>query len=392
MTAILPPLALYIHFPWCIKKCPYCDFNSHAVKGSVPQTEYIDALILNFQQWLPYIQERPLISIFMGGGTPSLFSAQSLKRLFAALKNHCDFAADIEITLEANPGTVEHDLFNAYRDIGINRLSLGVQSFNPHHLKLLGRIHDDQSALQAIAQAKAAGFTRFNIDLMFGLPEQSLEQGLQDLQLAIQQQPSHLSWYELTLEPNTYFARFPPALPQHDLISEMHQQGQTLLAQQGYEQYEVSAFSQQQPCRHNLNYWEFGDYLAIGAGAHAKVTTPTGEIYRFQHWRHPKQYLDPQHAFFAEKTLITLAERPFEYMLNTLRLNRGTPLSLFTERTGLPLAIIEPILQQAQQKGWLTLTADRLYPTPLGYRFLNDVISLFLPSVFQPLLEGSGTC
>lgn len=389
VISVLPPLALYIHFPWCVKKCPYCDFNSHALKGNIPQTEYIDALLRNFQYWLPYLHDREIISIFMGGGTPSLFDAPSLGQLLTGLKQYCTFSPDIEITIEANPGTVEHAPFAAYREIGINRLSLGVQSFNSKHLHILGRIHDPFAALEAIHQAKAAGFDNFNIDLMFGLPEQSLEQGIADLTLAIEQNPSHLSWYELTLEPNTYFARFPPALPCTDLIYELQQAGQQLLSQQGFQQYEVSAFTKEQPCRHNTNYWEFGDYLAIGAGAHAKVTSPEGEIWRMSHWRHPKKYLDLTAGFIETQTRIPQEELPFEYMLNTLRLKQGTPVHFFQQRTGIPLAKIQPMILQAQQRGWLELSDQYLATTPLGYQFLNDVIGLFLSEDTTPSKDPS---
>lgn len=375
----LPPLSLYIHFPWCVKKCPYCDFNSHALKQDLPEAEYIACLLENAEKSLPFVNDREIQTIFMGGGTPSLFSAGALDTLLQGLRKIYHFAKTIEITLEANPGTVEQQRFNDYRAIGINRLSLGIQSFNEKHLEALGRIHNGHEAEKAIDTVKQAGFTNFNCDLMFGLPEQSIEQGLQDLNKAISLSPTHLSWYELTLEPNTFFWHHPPKLPEDDLIISLQEQGQILLAENGYSQYEVSAYSQQIPCKHNQNYWEFGDYLAIGAGAHGKVTIPQEGVFRYHHFRHPKQYMDRAQGFMQEKFPIPAEQLAFEFMLNALRLKAGVPTKLFTERTGLELNTILPSLNHAYQKGWLESFDKTLCTTDLGYRFLNDVVSLFLP-------------
>lgn len=378
-TLHLPPLSLYIHFPWCIKKCPYCDFNSHTLKQDLPETEYIACLLENAKQSLEYVQGRTIKTIFMGGGTPSLFSAVALDSLLKGLREILRFDDHIEITLEANPGTVEQQRFNDYRAIGINRLSLGIQSFNEKHLTTLGRIHNGYEAEKAIHTVREAGFNNFNCDLMFGLPNQTINEGLADLEKAIALSPTHLSWYELTLEPNTFFWHHPPKLPEDDLIISLQEQGQVLLAQNGYAQYEVSAYSQHMPCKHNQNYWEFGDYLAIGAGAHAKVTLPlTQEILRYHHFRHPKQYMDSAEGFIQEKFPIPHDQLAFEFMLNALRLKAGVPTKLFTQSTGQSLACIEKSLDLAYQKGWLQPYQEQLCTTDLGYRFLNDVVSLFL--------------
>ncbi len=375
------PLSLYIHFPWCVKKCPYCDFNSHALGTTLPEQEYIDTLLLNLEQLLPRIWGRRLISIFMGGGTPSLFSGEALNRLFEGIRARCTLTYDAEITLEANPGTVEQQRFKDYREIGINRLSLGIQSFNDKHLKILGRIHGAEEALQAIACVRNAGFTNFNLDLMFGLPEQTHAQGLCDLSQAIAQNPSHISWYELTLEPNTPFWHQPPKLPQDDDIIALHEAGQSLLAENGYQQYEVSAYSKNIPCKHNVNYWEFGDYVAIGAGSHAKITECSAkEITRLHHHRHPKQYMDIKQGFVQQEQVIPKSQLAFEFMLNTLRLKQGVSKHLFSERTGLHADVIKPKLLIAEQKGWIERNTDKICTTPLGYRFLNNVVELFLES------------
>lgn len=374
------PLALYIHFPWCVKKCPYCDFNSHTLKDPLPEKAYVEALLLNLDKHLPMVQDRPIYSIFMGGGTPSLFSADALGKLLAGIKARCHFVENIEITLEANPGTVESERFKGYYDVGINRLSLGIQSFNDRCLHALGRIHDSQEALGAIETVKKAGFTNFNLDLMFGLPQQTLEEGLADLHTAIAQNPTHLSWYELTLEPNTYFWHHPPSLPEEEAIITLHEQGKALLATHGFEQYEVSAYSRQRPCQHNTNYWEFGDYLAIGAGGHAKITDKAnGNIVRLQHFRHPKQYMDLSQGFVEIQEPIPAEQLAFEYVLNALRLKKGVPIIAFSERTGLSLEKVLPIFNIAVQKGWLEPFSTRLCATPLGYQFLNNLVSLFLP-------------
>lgn len=376
----LPPLSLYIHFPWCVKKCPYCDFNSHTLKQDLPEADYIHCLLLNAKQSLPFVQGRKIQTIFMGGGTPSLFSARALDTLLKGLRLIYQFDESIEITLEANPGTVEQERFNDYRSIGINRLSLGIQSFNEKHLQALGRIHNGDEAEKAIDTVRNAGFSNFNCDLMFGLPDQTIEQGLADLQKAISLNPTHLSWYELTLEPNTFFWHHPPKLPEDDLIITLQEQGQMLLADRGYSQYEVSAYSQNIPCKHNQNYWEFGDYIAIGAGGHGKVTLPLEQkVLRYHHFRHPKQYMDIEQGFVQEKNLIPQDQLAFEFMLNALRLQAGVPTKLFEQRTGERLPTIHQSLTAGYQKGWLQTFEERLCTTPLGYRFLNDVVSLFLP-------------
>ena len=373
------PLSLYIHFPWCVKKCPYCDFNSHTLKNDLPEEEYIHLLLQNFEQNLPYVQDRELISIFMGGGTPSLFSANAIERLLDGIRNRISLTQDCEITLEANPGTVEQKRFKAYRAIGINRLSVGIQSFNPEHLQALGRIHNGQEAIQAVQTVVDAGFTNFNLDIMFGLPQQSMDQGLADLTQAIALDPTHISWYELTLEPNTAFWHNPPPLPKDEVIGSLQEQGQALLDRSGFKQYEVSAYSRDNPSRHNLNYWEFGDYLAIGAGSHGKITHDQKQVIRYHHFRHPKQYMDLDLGFIQETKVIAKDQLAFEFCLNTLRLINGVPSTMFFERTGLDLHSIRSTLEVAQQKGLLQDPSQRLVATKLGYRFLNDLTTLFLP-------------
>ncbi len=373
------PLSLYIHFPWCVKKCPYCDFNSHTLKTDLPEEEYVAALLANLELHLPLIWGRAISSIFMGGGTPSLFSAKAIETLLEGIRARCRWLPDMEITLEANPGTVEQARFKAYREIGINRISLGVQSFEDKLLKALGRIHDSGEAIRAVGAIQEAGFSNFNLDIMFGLPEQTTREGLSDLEKAMSLNPTHFSWYELTLEPNTSFWHNPPPLPPEEHLAVLQEEGQQLLADSRFSQYEVSAYSRQQPCQHNLNYWEFGDYLAIGAGAHGKITDiARGEINRFHHFRHPKQYMDRAQGFVQENQVIAIKELPFEFMLNALRLKAGVVSSLFEERTGLPLSTIKDALQKGQQRGWLEPSAHQLCTTNLGFRFLNDVIHLFL--------------
>ncbi|MFI4937398.1 MAG: radical SAM family heme chaperone HemW [Candidatus Berkiellales bacterium] len=374
------PLSLYIHFPWCVKKCPYCDFNSHTLKGSLPEQEYIDILLQHLTQLLPFTFERPLSSIFMGGGTPSLFSPQAFKRLLEGIKERCQLVPEIEITLEANPGTVDGDRFKGYFDIGINRLSLGIQSFHDKHLLTLGRIHNSAEAKKAIAAVKAAGFTNFNCDLMFGLPLQTPEEGLADLTQAIECEPTHLSWYELTIEPNTFFWHHPPPLPEDDSLAALQEHGQALLTRHGYLQYEISAYSKNLPCQHNLNYWQFGDYLAIGAGAHAKIThIHQQQVIRYHCLRHPKQYMESNHAFFQQQN-IPSDQLAFEFCLNALRLTAGVPTITFSKRTGQPLSTILPPLTQAKEMGLLLPFDHQLCATPHGFRFLNDLTGLFLPN------------
>ncbi|AYC31124.1 radical SAM family heme chaperone HemW [Pseudomonas cavernae] len=375
----LPPLALYIHIPWCVRKCPYCDFNSHAAGPELPEAAYVDALLADLDQDLAQVHGRELTSIFFGGGTPSLFSAEALGRLLEGVEQRIRFAADIEITLEANPGTFEQAKFSAYRRLGINRLSIGIQSFQEAQLKALGRIHDGAEAIRAADMARAAGFDNFNLDLMHGLPGQTVEDALADLCTAIAQVPTHLSWYQLTLEPNTVFWNQPPALPEDDILWDIQEAGQALLAEHGYAQYEVSAYAQAgRQARHNLNYWSFGDFLGIGAGAHAKLSSPDGQIRRSWKTRLPKDYLDPGKRFQAGERLLGTEELPFEFLMNVLRLSDGAPAPLFTERTGLPLASLAGARREAEQRGLLQADPQRLVATAKGQLFLNDLLQLFL--------------
>jgi oxygen-independent coproporphyrinogen-3 oxidase len=376
----LPPLALYIHIPWCVKKCPYCDFNSHAAGPTLPEQEYVDALLADLDQDLPQVHGRPLTSIFFGGGTPSLFSAAALGRLLEGVERRVPFAADIEITLEANPGTFEQAKFRDYRALGINRLSIGVQSFQAAKLKALGRIHDGDEAIRAADMARAAGFDNFNLDLMHGLPEQSIDDALSDLRIAIAQAPTHLSWYQLTVEPNTVFWNQPPVMPEDDILWDIQEAGQALLAEHGYAQYEVSAYAQPgKAARHNLNYWSFGDFLGIGAGAHAKLSSPQGVIRRGWKTRLPKDYLDPGKAFSAGERLLGPDELPFEFLMNVLRLTDGVDSALFTRRTGLPLTLLAAAREEAVQRGLLHRDPARLVATREGQLFLNDLLQHFLP-------------
>ena len=380
-----PPLSLYIHLPWCIKKCPYCDFNSHATNKEVfPEDIYVDALISDLESELPRIWGRPIVSIFIGGGTPSLFSAGAIECLMAALRSRLTFYHNTEITMEANPGTAEADRFRAYRESGINRLSIGVQSFNDEKLKRLGRIHNSAEALSAIAMAKDAGFDEINIDLMFGLPDQSIDEAMSDLEVAMEQQPTHLSWYQLTIEPNTVFYSKPPALPVDDLLWDMQQQGQTFLSNNGFDQYEISAYARKgdnHQCQHNRNYWQFGDYLGIGAGAHGKLThVAEGKVERYARHRIPQSYIDKvkQSNAITETRSPGRDELPLEFMMNVLRLNEGFHPSLFIENTGLPLSHIHRQLEIAEEKGLIDWDLNRIKPTETGHRYLNDLIELFM--------------
>ncbi|MEK8081616.1 radical SAM family heme chaperone HemW [Pseudomonas sp. XK-1] len=376
----LPPLALYVHIPWCVKKCPYCDFNSHAAGPTLPEEDYVDALLADLDADLAQVHDRPLSSIFFGGGTPSLFSARALGRLLEGVERRVPFAADIEITLEANPGTFEQAKFKDYRRLGINRLSIGVQSFQPPKLIALGRIHDGDEAVRAADMARAAGFDNFNLDLMHGLPEQSIEDALSDLRTAIAQGPTHLSWYQLTVEPNTVFWNQPPVMPEDDILWDIQEAGQALLAAEGYAQYEVSAYAQEgRAARHNLNYWTFGDFLGIGAGAHAKLSRPDGSISRSWKTRLPKDYLDRSKRFSAGERPLGADELPFEFLMNVLRLTDGVASELFTQRTGLPLAQLAAARREAEQRGLLHADPARLSATREGQLFLNDLLQHFLP-------------
>lgn len=375
------PTALYIHIPWCIQKCPYCDFNSHKSPEHLPEKPYIDTLLNDLKRDIECYGTREIISIFIGGGTPSLLDGASYHYLLTSIHTLLPFAKNIEITLEANPGTVEQHRFNDYRQAGINRLSIGIQSFQPHQLKRLGRIHDSQQAHLAIDAAKKAGFDNFNLDLMHGLPQQTIDEAILDLNTALAHEPTHLSWYQLTIEPNTVFYKKPPVLPHDDLIAEMEDTGFALLDRHGYSRYEISAFAKpDRESRHNLNYWVFGDYYGIGAGAHGKLThLETHQIIRTQKQRQPKDYLDPQKSLLAQTHDVQDDERIFEFMLNTTRLNQPITTSLFEERTGLPRDRIELKLDTAVQKGLLKYNETGWQITTLGRRFTNDLQTLFLP-------------
>lgn len=376
----LPPLSAYVHIPWCLQKCPYCDFNSHAVKGDIPESAYVEAVLADLHQEAIFAQGRPLQSIFFGGGTPSLFSPVALERILTALERQVGFASAIEITLEANPGTFEQARFRDYRALGINRLSIGIQSFQEDKLKALGRVHDGAEALRAANQARSAGFDNFNLDLMHGLPQQTPEEALRDLELALQQQPTHLSWYQLTIEPNTRFWNQPPVLPDDDTLWDIQEAGQQRLAAAGFQHYETSAYSRPgHQARHNLNYWQFGDFLGLGAGAHAKITHSDGRIQRHWKHRHPKDYLNPEQPFTAGTQELGPEELPFEFLMNALRLTEGVPAQLFSERTGLPLTQIAAQRQHAERQGLLATDPERLVATPQGQLFLNDLLQGFLP-------------
>ena len=385
----LPPLTLYVHFPWCTKKCPYCDFNSHAVTNNgshqtnFDEALYLKALCADLEASLPLIWGRRIHAIFIGGGTPSLLSAAGLDQLLADIRARLPMDADIEITMEANPGSVEVQQFKAYQASGVNRLSLGIQSFNDQHLKALGRIHQADEARQAIRIAQQT-FLRVNIDLMYGLPEQTTQQAMQDLKEALSFETGHISLYHLTLEPNTLFASFPPPLPDEDTTFEMQEILHQLLHQADYDRYEISAFAKKnQRCQHNLNYWKFGDYLGIGAGAHGKISFPD-KIIRTIKERHPQSYMQsvfsPAKAMLEERQ-IDGHELPFEFMLNALRLIEGVPSADFLDRTGIDLSAIQKDLQVAVQKGLLTDSITQIQATPLGLQFLNDLQEIFLPDL-----------
>ncbi|WP_062264452.1 radical SAM family heme chaperone HemW [Endozoicomonas arenosclerae] len=373
----LPPLSLYVHIPWCVKKCPYCDFNSHALSGGIPEEAYVDALLEDFDSEVNTVQGRELHTIFFGGGTPSLMSAKGFDRFLSELQKRIRFSSDIEITMEANPGTYEHDRFRDYRKAGINRLSLGVQSFQDEKLKALGRIHNSEEAFKAIESLRGMGFDNFNIDLMHGLPGQSIQDGLSDLKKAIALQPTHISWYQLTIEPNTVFYSKTPILPEDDTLWSIQEEGWDLLEAGGFKQYEISAYSSPgKQAKHNLNYWKFGDYIGIGAGAHGKITErETGRIYRNWKTRMPSDYLSNDKPYEAGSRVLSGNDLPIEFMMNVLRLNDGVERSLFAERTGMAISDIESQCKEAIQKG--LLEPDRLQPTKQGRLFLNNLLEIF---------------
>lgn len=384
MKLILPPLSLYIHIPWCVQKCPYCDFNSHAQKGIIPETEYVHHLLADLEQDLERyktaVADRKIYSVFIGGGTPSLFSAESIAYLLKEIQQRIAFKPNAEITLEANPGTAEAEKFAGYAQGGVNRISMGIQSFEPEKLLKLGRIHDSNEAKQAVKFAQNSakfGLNSFNIDLMHGLPNQSVKQALDDLKQGIALNPPHLSWYQLTIEPNTMFYYRQPTLPDDDELWAIFEQGHKLLTVAGYEQYETSAYAKKgYQCQHNLNYWRFGDYLAIGCGAHGKISFPTGEILRFSKTKHPKGYMRGEYLY--EQNGIALQDRPFEFFMNRFRLLEATPKAEFEAYTGLAAESVRPIIDQALAKNFITETACSWQITQHGKLFLNELLEMFL--------------
>jgi putative oxygen-independent coproporphyrinogen III oxidase len=381
------PLTLYVHLPWCVRKCPYCDFNSHQLPSAAPSADYIDALIRDFESELADLGGRPIDSIFFGGGTPSLFPPEAFARLLDVFAARAPLAADVEVTLEANPGTIERGRFAGYRDAGINRVSLGAQTFAPHALERLGRIHSPADTFRAVEELHAAGLHNFNLDLMYALPEQKLEEALEDVRSACALEPRHISHYQLTLEPGTVFHSRPPPLPDEEVAYRMQSDCQALLADNGFEQYEVSAYARDGArCRHNLNYWRFGDYVGIGAGAHGKITLslPHG-IERTEKARQPRAYLEQVGSAAAgagrigERKPVPAGDLPFEFMLNALRLNDGFAVGDFESRTGLAASAVEPRLRAALERGLLEFAPPRWWPSALGRRFLNDLQAGFLP-------------
>jgi oxygen-independent coproporphyrinogen-3 oxidase len=382
MSAEPLPLTLYVHMPWCVRKCPYCDFNSHQLQSALPDAGYIDALLRDFDAELPLVALRRVDTVFFGGGTPSLFRPEDFARLLAAMRRRIEFAADVEITLEANPGTIERGRFAGYAHAGINRVSLGAQTFSPSALARLGRIHTADDTHRAVEELQAAGIRNFNLDLMYALPAQTLDEALIDVTTACSLRPAHISYYQLTLEPGTVFYSRPPPLPDDDAAWDIETQCQRLLAASGYDQYEVSAYAQPgAQCRHNLNYWRFGDYLGLGAGAHGKLTLELpGGVLRSAKSKQPRAFQsDAGNPAAAAWRAIRVAELPFEFMLNALRLNHGFENELFESRTGLTMAGIEPAMTGARSRKLIEATHNGWKPTDLGRRFLNDLQLSFLP-------------
>jgi len=381
--AATPPLSLYIHIPWCVRKCPYCDFNSHEAREGIPEDAYITALIADLEQDLPYIWGRTIETVFIGGGTPSLFSPEGIDHLLGDVRARLQLKPDAEITLEANPGTVDQARFNGFRDAGINRLSIGVQSFQPELLQNIGRIHTDNEAVIAVEAAHHAGFDNINLDLMFGLPGQSTKQALKDLRTATALAPSHISWYELTIEPNTWFHRHPPERAADDALWDIQQAGHTLLGSMGFERYETSAYARNsQQCRHNLNYWQFGDYLGIGAGAHGKISDAAiQEITRVSKAKHPRTYLETAHSTqrISTTSRLSVDDVVMEFAMNALRLDHGFSHATFTAATGLPYAVIEAIVNNGVVDGMLSIDNDTIRATPWGQRYLNELLQHWMP-------------
>jgi oxygen-independent coproporphyrinogen-3 oxidase len=378
-----PPLSLYIHIPWCVRKCPYCDFNSHAVHDEIPEQAYITALLADLEQELPAVWRRMVNSVFIGGGTPSLLSPVALSRLLGEIRARLPLKPGAEITLEANPGTVDLTRFAGFREAGINRLSLGIQSFQPTLLKNIGRIHNDSEAFTAYEAARQAGFDNINLDLMFGLPGQDIDQAIDDLRIATTLAPEHLSWYELTIEPNTWFHRHPPERVDDETAWEIQTSGQALLHAAGYNRYEISAYAQtDRQCRHNLNYWQFGDYLGIGAGAHGKITDTTSQrIYRTAKTRHPRSYLEAAHTAgrIAAQSELDPDDVLLEFAMNALRLERGFSTAEFAATTGLPASTIEPGVQTAMEQGFLAYHEGNIVTTTHGQRYLNELLQYWVP-------------
>ena len=377
----LPPLSLYVHLPWCVRKCPYCDFNSYESKGDLPDSDYVDALFRDLEAEIALAFDRPVQSIFIGGGTPSLFSGAAIRRLLDGIRSRIAVAAAVEISLEANPGAVEADRFTEFRDAGVNRLSIGIQSLRNPQLSALGRIHSAEEAVRAVGLAKSAGFDDLNLDLMYALPGDDVDGAVSDLEAAIDLAPSHLSWYQLTLEPNTAFYRRPPVLPADDVVIEMEERGRDLLSRHGYRRYEVSAYEQPgHRCTHNMNYWQFGDYLGIGAGAHGKTTTVhESSILRRAKQRNPRMYMEQ--AGSSAAVTVERIESPqqvvLEFMMNVLRLPEGISVACFEDRTGQSFGAIEEPLQQAVRRGWMSADPGVLKPTASGLQMLNSVLAIF---------------
>ncbi|WP_241592552.1 radical SAM family heme chaperone HemW [Rosenbergiella epipactidis] len=378
MAKSLPPLSLYIHIPWCVQKCPYCDFNSHALKGEVPHQEYVEHLLKDLDESLHLVQGRQLSTIFIGGGTPSLLSSQAMQLLMDGVRERIPLSTGCEVTMEANPGTVEAERFSGYQQAGINRISIGVQSFDAEKLTRLGRIHGPQEAERAAQLATGLGLRSFNLDLMHGLPDQSIEQALYDLRQAIALNPPHLSWYQLTIEPNTLFASRPPKLPDDDDLWDIYEQGDQLLREAGYEQYETSAYAKPgYRCEHNLNYWRFGDYLGIGCGAHGKITLADGKIMRTVKTRHPKGFMRGE--YLDKQFMVADEDKAFEFFMNRFRLLEPCPRQDFVELTGLAEQQVRPALDNAIQAGYLQETAEHWQITAKGKLFLNSLLEAFLP-------------
>lgn len=381
-TLRLPPLSLYIHIPWCVQKCPYCDFNSHAQKGVIPEQEYVRHLLADLTadllRYQESVQQRPLHSIFIGGGTPSLFSAENIAYLLYQIEQHIPFEPNIEITLEANPGTAEAERFLGYAQAGINRISMGIQSFSDEKLQKLGRIHNAAEAKSAVGFARVSSLRSFNLDLMHGLPNQTLNEALADLHQAIELAPPHLSWYQLTIEPNTMFAYRPPKLPDDDELWDIFEQGHQLLTAAGYQQYETSAYAKPGfQCQHNLNYWRFGDYLAIGCGAHGKLSFPSGKILRYSKTKHPKGYMRGEYLY--EERDVSTEDRPFEFFMNRFRLLEAVPKNEFEQFTGLPLSVVDKTMAWALDQKFITETDRTWQVTEHGKLFLNELLEAFLP-------------